>query len=99
MLLIVMVSMNLSVIWNFRDSLRSIFSTIGVLVSHAKGFGWGISHTVNRMHPLKVLLSRCGKFMFLVKVPMNWPRAQWARIIDQNNRTGAVTVGYEKANF
>ncbi len=30
---------------------------------------------------------------------MNWPRAQWARIIDQNNRTGAVTVGYEKANF
>ena len=68
-----MVSMNLSVIWNFRDSLRSIFSTIGVLVSHAKGVGWGISHTVNRMHPLKVLLSRCGKFMFLVKVHMNCP--------------------------
>ena len=73
-------------------------TTVGVC-SDGSGVGRDRSHTVNKMHPLKVLLSRCGKFMFLVKVPMNWPRAQWARIIDQNNRTGAVTVGYEKANF
>lgn len=97
MLLIVMVSMDLSVIWVFRDPLREISSSTDILIFPAKGVERDMSHTVNRMDSLMVLLFSIGKF-FLMNVHLNCALRD-GRIIALNYRPGSVMVSYEKYGF